>query len=213
MTYGPDKSQQLPGEKHLKSEAETAREALLKKGVGMSGHRSMKELAEKMAAIEGPGETVRKRFAEIAQGWDQMLGRNNMIDRLPVLPKSATVELLEWNLAAAADKVCGDICEQARTFQAALNPDEEIGVTLVHLGANYTIRVDEFGYKNPCLLVFVGELDSGHKVRLIQHVQQVNCLLVALQRAPNRPVREMGFWVPTNEGGIEREATAGGDFE
>ena len=68
---------------------------------------------------------------------------------------------------------------------------------LAQFGSTITIAVQGMGYSNPSLLHFIGELDDGSKVELIQHVSQLNFLLVAQKkRNPGAPPRRIGFQSP-----------------
>jgi len=50
------------------------------------------------------------------------------------------------------------------------------------------------GYCNPSSIKFVGEVDSGSEVELIQHVSQISILLMKLSRKnPEEPKRPLGF--------------------
>jgi hypothetical protein len=79
-------------------------------------------------------------------------------------------------------------------FEQELDHDHEIGVKLVSFGQTITFHVEAIGYWNPYLLRFFGKLDNGNPVELIQHVSQINFLLVAVNKKdPERPARRIGF--------------------
>ena len=54
------------------------------------------------------------------------------------------------------------------------------------------LRIENVGYWNPDLIKFTGLTGEGHRYELIQHVSQVNLLLVALPKTQAEP-RRIGF--------------------
>ena len=61
-----------------------------------------------------------------------------------------------------------------------LKPDEEIGARLVSFGQGEVIHVLDVDYRGPDLITFEGTNADGRPVLLLQHISQVNVLLVAL---------------------------------
>jgi hypothetical protein len=71
-------------------------------------------------------------------------------------------------------------------FEETLNADEEIGLGFA--GGNVgTLRIQGMGYFAPDIITFYGQDPDGAKTQLIQHVTQLNVMLVAA------PKEQSGF--------------------
>jgi hypothetical protein len=79
-------------------------------------------------------------------------------------------------------------------FESELPDDMQAGGRLVTSG-NITFGIQDVGYWDPNMIVFYGELSDGSKVELVQHLSQLNLLLVAVPRMddPTVPRRIIGF--------------------
>jgi hypothetical protein len=81
-------------------------------------------------------------------------------------------------------------------FQGDLAEDEETAIQLAAFGKSVIVYVDDLGYSNPSLIHIYGSLTSGERVELIQHINQLNFLLLAQKkRDPEKPPRRIGFVV------------------
>jgi len=77
-------------------------------------------------------------------------------------------------------------------FEEELDEKEEVGAKLVTFGDNIIIHVEELGFWNPQLITFSGYTEDGKRVRLIQHINQISFLLMAVPRKqPER--KRVGF--------------------
>lgn len=83
------------------------------------------------------------------------------------------------------------IIRSLKAFEDSLSPSEEVGVRLLSAPGD-VLRIENVGYWNPDLVKFTGVTGEGHRYELIQHVSQVNILLVALPKAQAEP-RRIGF--------------------
>ncbi|MEO1562617.1 MAG: DUF6173 family protein [Pseudomonadota bacterium] len=77
-----------------------------------------------------------------------------------------------------------------QNFEKTLNPDEEVGMGFAGSDAG-TLRIEGMGYFAPDMITFYGRDIMGKHRQLIQHVSQLNVLLVAEPKpeeaeAPNR---------------------------
>ena len=79
-------------------------------------------------------------------------------------------------------------------FEADLPDTLQAGGRLVSAG-DITFSIQDIGYWDPNLIVFYGELSDGSSVELVQHISQLNLLLVAVPRHddPKTPRRIIGF--------------------
>ena len=78
-------------------------------------------------------------------------------------------------------------------FEEDLPDDLQAGGRLVSAG-NITFSIQDVGYWDPNMIVFYGELEDGSRVELVQHLSQLNLLLVAVKRSNSEePRRVIGF--------------------
>jgi hypothetical protein len=88
---------------------------------------------------------------------------------------------------------------QIKLFDEELDQDHEVGIKLASFGQAISVHVSELGYHNPSLIFFYGETENGERVQLIQHVNQINFLLIAMPKAkPDEPKRPFGFEAATS---------------
>ena len=87
------------------------------------------------------------------------------------------------------------IKKRMQDFENSLDDLHEVGLTLANFGTSITMRVTEIGYEDPVLMVFKGEI-NGNPATLIQHVSQINLVLIALPKQEDRPKRPIGFVPP-----------------
>ena len=79
-------------------------------------------------------------------------------------------------------------------FEANLSEHEEVGVYLVSFGNAIQFHIEDIAYYNPSLINFIGRLDNGSRVELVQHVNQISFLLMALpKQEEHKPPRRIGF--------------------
>ncbi len=78
-------------------------------------------------------------------------------------------------------------------FEKALDPDEEVGATVVGLPGDATLKFDEVGFWGPDLLLFSGKNADGKPVRVIQHYAALNVTLAASKKPVEREARRIGF--------------------
>lgn len=102
-------------------------------------------------------------------------------------------EIHEANKSQWASTMFDRLQEALRDFETSLNPDEEVGACLASFGTAVTIHVRRLGFHNPSLIFFYGESEHGDEVTLVQHVNQVNLLLVKLRPLSGREPRRIGF--------------------
>ena len=80
-----------------------------------------------------------------------------------------------------------------QNFEQQLDADQEIGLGLTGGDAG-VLQIEGLGYFAPDVLTFYGRDQNGARTQLIQHVSQLNVMLVAQRKAPeeDRP-RRIGF--------------------
>lgn len=80
-----------------------------------------------------------------------------------------------------------------RNFEASLDADHEVAMGYVG-GDVGTLRIEGMGYFDPDIITFHGTAPDGSRIQLIQHVSQLEVLLVAAPKpeAQAEP-RRIGF--------------------
>ena len=82
-------------------------------------------------------------------------------------------------------------------FEMQLDRDHEIGGRFVSFGDDTHFHIADVGYWNPDIITFDGFDQNGNRVKLIQHVSQLNVLLVAVRKMTPaaEPPRRIGFYL------------------
>lgn len=83
-------------------------------------------------------------------------------------------------------------------FQQSLDDEHDVGLMLTNFGQSMIMNVTHIGYEKSVLMVFRGFV-NGTEATLIQHVSQLNFLLMAVPKEPNKPRRKIGFSVDSEE--------------
>jgi len=85
-------------------------------------------------------------------------------------------------------------------FEAELDDNHEVVAKLASFGQSVIISIDRIGYSNPSLVHFHGSIENGSRVELVQHVSQINMLLIAIRKAdPDKPAHRIGYQLPDVE--------------
>lgn len=79
---------------------------------------------------------------------------------------------------SAAEWAYERIVMYIQKFEETLNGDEEVGMGFTG-GDVGTLRIQGMGYFAPDLITFYGEDPTGAKTQLVQHVSQLNVMLVS----------------------------------
>lgn len=95
------------------------------------------------------------------------------------------------------------IVKQINDFEENLPDDMEAGGRFVSSCDGTTYNIKDVSYWNPDMLIFDCLSQNGEKIRLLQHVSQLNLLLVAVSRKDDlsRPRRKIGFHSPDSSQG------------
>lgn len=85
------------------------------------------------------------------------------------------------------------LMEYISEFENNLDDTQEVALKLACFGQTIILNVTYIGYHNPSLIQFCGYSD-GKYCELIQHVSQLNFLLMAVPKSePEKPARRIGF--------------------
>ncbi|MEZ5686868.1 MAG: DUF6173 family protein [Paracoccaceae bacterium] len=80
-----------------------------------------------------------------------------------------------------------------QNFEEQLNADEEVAMGLVGAEAG-VLQIEGIGYFAPDVLTFYGTNEEGARTQLIQHVNQLNVMLIAHPKAEEAEApRRIGF--------------------
>ena len=85
------------------------------------------------------------------------------------------------------------ILNRVQEYDATLDTAHEVGLWLANFGQTVIIHIKDIGYSNPSLIWFIGRTEADNPVELIQHVSQINLLLMTVSRDPSTPKRPIGF--------------------
>ncbi len=112
-------------------------------------------------------------------------------------PKKIPVDLPIENFAK---QTCDRLVRIINEFEATLVREQQAGVRLATFG-NQVFSIENITFHNPDIIILVGTSQTGEPVQLVQHVTQVNLLLVAVPRKDDvsKPRRKLGFEHPTQE--------------
>lgn len=110
-------------------------------------------------------------------------------------------EIVSSNLAS---RFYQNIIEIINEFEKHLDSEHEIGVRLVSFGQTIQFHIENLGYYNSSLIIFYGRLENGARVELIQHVNQISFLLMALPKMDKiKPPKRIGFNINEVQNGEE----------
>lgn len=86
------------------------------------------------------------------------------------------------------------LVKRIKKFDNSIDDDYEVGVKLVAYGNSFQFYLTGLGYQNPYIIIFKGVLDDGSPIELLQHVSQINFVLIKLKKQlPEKPKRKIGF--------------------
>lgn len=86
------------------------------------------------------------------------------------------------------------LAKSIAAFEKNLHPDQEVALRLVNFGQGEAFHIHDMGFWEPDLIHFHGRNAGGFPVVLIQHISQVNVLLVAAPKQRAQPNR-IGFQI------------------
>lgn len=106
------------------------------------------------------------------------------------------IEVRNYQLADYQYELLRDYIKQ---FQDELDDNHEIALQLASFGQSIVLNVTHIGYSNPSIIDFYGYY-NGNKAHLIQHINQLNFLLLSVPKAdPKKPARRIGFDINSSD--------------
>lgn len=117
------------------------------------------------------------------------------LERKAIKEQQNSINLLaELQSANLANEFADRLLDRMNSFDKDLDLEYEVGMKLVSFGQTITFHVSSIGYYNPSLIIFYGFTEDGNKVEYVQHVTQINFLLMALPRLkPDVPKQKIGL--------------------
>ncbi|MBU3030181.1 DUF6173 family protein [Paracoccus marinaquae] len=110
-----------------------------------------------------------------------------------VAPNTAICDEAEQAaVLTAAEQVFDHIIGRVKQFQADLPEDHELGLHLADFGGR-ALHVRGMGFRNPNIIEFYGMLDGDKQVAIIQHISQLNFLLIAVPPPADQAPYRIGF--------------------
>ncbi|MDR2519483.1 MAG: DUF6173 family protein [Eubacteriaceae bacterium] len=86
------------------------------------------------------------------------------------------------------------IVKEINAFNEKLDDEHEVGLQLVSFGETVRFNIESIGFQNPYLIEFYGHLNDRSPIQLVQHVSQINFVLIKLPREnPDLPKKTIGF--------------------
>ncbi|MFD1880205.1 DUF6173 family protein [Paracoccus pacificus] len=93
----------------------------------------------------------------------------------------------------AAEQVFNHLLGRVKEFQEKLPENYELGIQLANFGGEKALHVRGMGFRNPNIIEFYGLLDGEKQVAVVQHVSQLNFLLIAVPPATEDAPYRIGF--------------------
>lgn len=88
------------------------------------------------------------------------------------------------------------IVKSIEDFEKDLGNEYQAGGRLVNF-KDIVFSIEDVGYWGPDMIIFYGALPDGSHVQLLQHISQLNLLLVSVPRKDDltQPRRKIGFQI------------------
>jgi hypothetical protein len=121
-----------------------------------------------------------------------------MLASIPQKPKlempEPSSELLEGfnKKNDPAQRVVDTLIEGIKVFQHSLDDEHEVGAKLASFGQVIILHIDKIERLSSEVITFHGVDEFGQKSQLIQHISQLNFLLMVVKKQENQP-RRIGF--------------------
>ena len=108
----------------------------------------------------------------------------------------------------AAENVFNHLTARVKAFQENLPAHHELGIQLANFGGEKALHVRGMGFRNPNIIEFYGLLDGDRQVAVVQHVSQLNFLLIAVPPVQQDKPYRIGFGAELNDPGAEEPEPA-----
>lgn len=97
------------------------------------------------------------------------------------------------NIFPTSARICLNILKkEIIDFEQQLNPEYEIGLQFASFGHSVLMLIEKIECRGSDYLLFYGSIDNS-PARLVQHVSQLNFILMAVKRESSEPRHPIGF--------------------
>lgn len=86
------------------------------------------------------------------------------------------------------------IKDYIQEFEKNLDAEHEVGLWLTSFGQSMMMQVTNITYEKSVLMIFKGFV-NGNEATLIQHINQLNFLLTAIKKEPEKKRVPIGFGI------------------
>ena len=93
-----------------------------------------------------------------------------------------------------AKSQCEAIKKYIEDFEDSLDDEHEVCIMFTNYGQPIGMSVTDIVFEGPVLMVFKGFVD-GREATSIQHINQLNFLLKAVEKDPDRQKKPIGFQI------------------
>ena len=127
------------------------------------------------------------------------LATQALVGAVNAMQKSSSAKQKMINAAtiqeqSIAEIVAENIYRELLNYQASLSDTEDVAMSIVQFNESITILVDSIGYIGYNLIRFLGKDNLGKPLELIQHISQLNFLLMVVPKTEKEPEkRKIGF--------------------
>lgn len=122
------------------------------------------------------------------------------VDALIYSAKAKMIDIAELQQNSIAEVVATNLYKIIIDYQNKLSETQDVAMSVVSFNTNTTIIVESIGYIGYNLILFEGMDSSGKPLKLVQHVSQLNFLLMAVPKPdPEIPKRKIGFVCQSEE--------------
>ncbi len=118
-------------------------------------------------------------------------------------PIESSPEFEEWQKAKImrenrlaglydAELIFNHLTEEVQEFEENLEENQEVAIKLANFGEAAQINIRNISFQNPNIIEFHGVNAEGTSVTLLQHISQLNFMLLATKPVEEKPYR-IGF--------------------
>lgn len=103
-------------------------------------------------------------------------------------------EIRRMALISTAEVTAQYIYHSILDFSLQIGEEHDVGLQVSTLGTGVKVYLSDLSYHNPHLIIFGSEDQDGTKIRIVQHITQLNYALIAiLKPEQEKPKRKIGF--------------------
>jgi hypothetical protein len=112
------------------------------------------------------------------------------------LPRPSPASRAAVAALESAENMYDQVVAQVRMFSGRICEEYNGGVLFGAVGSTQNLVLTQIRYKNPDLLIFLGELEGGAPAEILMHVSQLHIILVAIPKKSEEAKRRIGFEGP-----------------